>query len=98
MTALAAVVAPVDARAQSAAPEIASATEIAVDEGVVSVATLFATDSDTPSDDLEWSTVGGDDAAAFTLSPSGVLAFASAPDYEQPGTRTATALGESRCG
>ena len=34
--------------------------------------------------DLFWSKAGGADAAKFTLSESGELAFGSAPDYEEP--------------
>ena len=58
--ALAAVVWPAAARA--AAPEITSAMEIAVDEGMVSVATLTATDAD--ADSLTWSIPAGMDGGA----------------------------------
>ena len=50
------------------------------------MATLTATDAD--ADSLTWSipagTGGGADAASFTLSQAGVLAFTAAPDYETP--------------
>ena len=74
-----------DERADATAvPVITSAGSFVTAEGSTSVATLTATDSDTAVGDLVWSTAGGADAAAFTLSASGVLAFGSAKDYEQP--------------
>ena len=48
------------------------------------MATLTATDADTPVAELVWSIEGGVDAAAFTLSAGGVLAFGSAKDFEAP--------------
>ena len=68
----------------AAAPEITSPGPFAVAEGSTSVATLAASDADTAVGDLFWSKAGGADAAAFTLSESGELAFGSAPDYEEP--------------
>ena len=67
-----------------APPEI-SALTFTVDEGKTAVATLTAEDQDTAAADLEWSKAGGADAGRFTLSTAGVLAFAAAPDYENPG-------------
>ena len=55
-----------------------------MDEGTTSVATLTATDNDTASGDLVWTVAGGADSDAFTLSGSGVLAFGSAKDFEEP--------------
>ena len=68
---------------QSVTPEITTTT-FTVDEGTTAVATLTATDQDTAEADLEWSEAGGADAGRFTLSTDGVLAFAAAPDYENP--------------
>ena len=68
----------------AAAPEITSPGPFAVAEGSTSVATLAASDADTAVGDLFWSKAGGADAAKFTLSESGELAFGSAPDYEEP--------------
>ena len=68
----------------AAAPEITSPGPFAVAEGSTSVATLAASDADTAVGDLVWSKAGGADAAKFTLSESGELAFGSAPDYEEP--------------
>ena len=69
---------------QSVAPEITSATTFTVDEGTTAVETLTATDQDSAAADLAWSKTGGADAGQFTLSTAGDLAFAAAPDYENP--------------
>ena len=69
-------------------PVIASATSLTVAENQTAVATLMATDADTPDADLTWSIPSGDavgaDGDMFTLSADGVLAFASAKDFENP--------------
>ena len=70
---------------QEAAPEITSAATFTVDEGTTAVETLTAEDQDSAAADLEWSKAGGADADDFTLSTDGDLAFAAAPDYENPG-------------
>ena len=79
--------AQVTAQAQSVAPEITSAATFTVDEGTTAVETLTANDQDTAETDLTWSipTAGGADAGQFMLSTDGDLAFAAAPDYENPG-------------
>ena len=69
---------------QSVTPEITSATTFPVDEGTTAVATLTAEDQDSAAADLAWSKAGGADAGQFTLSTAGDLAFAAAPDYENP--------------
>ena len=46
---------------------------------------MTAKDQDSAAADLEWSKAGGADAGQFTLSTDGDLAFAAAPDYENPG-------------
>ena len=76
--------AQVTAHAQSVAPEITSATTFTVDEGTTEVETLTAEDQDSAAADLEWSKAGGADAGQFMLSTDGDLAFATAPDYENP--------------
>ena len=71
-----------------AAPVITTTSPIFVPENDTAVATLTATDNDTPIDQLIWtipsSTDGGSDADHFTLTAAGVLAFSAAKDYENP--------------
>ena len=68
----------------AAAPVITSVGPFMVDEGTIAVATLAATDSDTLAADLTWTMAGGADAALLVLSESGVLAFGSVKDFEEP--------------
>ena len=89
MAALALVAALVAARLLVVqAPSIAGPGRYTVAEGTTSVATLTASDADTPSADLTWSLPEGDTVGAdrdrFTLSSAGVLAFRAAKDYENP--------------
>ena len=69
-------------------PVITSATSLTAAENQTTVATLTATDADTPDANLTWSipsrAAGGADGGRFTLSSTGVLAFASAKDFENP--------------
>ena len=69
-------------------PVITSATSLRAAENQTAVATLTATDADTPAADLTWSipsgAAGGADGGKFTLSSTGVLAFVSAKDFENP--------------
>ncbi len=67
-----------------AAPVIADTGPFTVDENGTAVVTLTATDDDTLVTNLAWSIAGGADAALFTLSADGVLAFAAAKDFEAP--------------
>ncbi len=57
-------------------------------EGQTVVGQLAATDADHAAADLAWSipagSAGGADAAHFTLSAAGALAFAAAKDHENP--------------
>ena len=73
-----------DTREEPASPEISSTSTYTVAEGETTVATLSATDGDTPAAELAWSITGGSDSAHFTLSPGGSLAFATARDFEAP--------------
>ena len=66
------------------APSIVDTGPFTVEENTTPVATLAATDGDTPVADLVWSVAGGADAPAFELSAGGVLAFKSAKDHEAP--------------
>ena len=74
----------VTVEAAAAAPVVTSATTFTVMEGATAVGTLTATDEDTSAGELTWSLAGGADQGRFTLSAAGVLAFASAKDYESP--------------
>ena len=60
----------------------ASAT-LNVAENTTAVTTVTVTDADLPAQDLTYS-LSGADAARFTINASGVLSFASAPDFETP--------------
>ncbi|NLX97310.1 MAG: hypothetical protein GXY83_14155, partial [Rhodopirellula sp.] len=54
-------------------------------ENTTAVTTVTATDADLPPQTLAYSISGGSEAATFTINSStGVLAFASAPDFENP--------------
>ena len=54
-------------------------------ENTASVATLGATDADSPAQTLGFSVVGGADAALFTVdAATGALRFIAAPDFETP--------------
>ncbi|WP_020558806.1 cadherin domain-containing protein [Thiofilum flexile] len=72
----------------NAAPVISSngggdTAAISVAENQTAVTTVTATDAD--GDTLTYSITGGADAAKFTINSStGVLQFATAPDYEAP--------------
>ena len=67
-----------------AAPMVTTSSPIEAPENDTAVATLAATDEDTPPADLVWSLAGGGDAGAFTLTGTGALAFRSAKDFEAP--------------
>ena len=70
--------------AGTAAPSVDEPRTHTVLEGETAIATLAATDEDTSAGELTWSVAGGADQGSFTLSSAGVLAFASARDYESP--------------
>ena len=76
--------ATVDPGLPGASPEIASGASFTAVEGETAVATLTATDTDTPDSDLIWSLSGGADQAKFIITNSGVLAFGVAKDFEAP--------------
>jgi Ca2+-binding RTX toxin-like protein len=65
------------------APTITSAAAFSVLENSTTVSILTATDAQGQA--LSWSLVAGGDAARFTINAStGALAFATAPDFENP--------------
>ncbi len=65
-------------------PEVQTTLIFTVQENTTTVDRLIAVDDDTPATALAWSIVGGADAAMFTISAGGNLAFASAKDFEAP--------------
>ena len=66
------------------APEVVTASALAVAENATAVATLVATDADTDLGSLAWSIAGGADAGAFALTGAGALSFQAAKDFEAP--------------
>ena len=66
-------------------PVITSASAFTVDEGETRVATLTASDADTPTSQLVWTILpGSPDGSKFMLSAGGSLFFRAAKDYENP--------------
>ena len=69
-------------------PVVTTGPALVVEEGQTAVATLAATDTDTPATQLTWSipsgSAGGTDGHLFALSAGGQLAFLAAKDYESP--------------
>ena len=60
-----------------------AAASLAVVEHTTAVTTVAASDAD--ADTVQFSIVGGDDAALFSIhATSGVLSFKTAPDFDQP--------------
>ncbi len=56
-----------------------------VDENVLEVGIVVATDEDLPNDTLSYSISGGADQGLFTIDQAtGAVAFLNAPDYEMP--------------
>ena len=73
-----------DSDEQLAAPVITITGDVPVQEGATFVGLLMATDEDTVQGGLTWSVHGGADSSHFTLTPVGLLSFASAKDFEEP--------------
>ena len=73
------------------APDIASdgggaSASINVTENTSTVTTVIASDADLPAQTLTYAIVGGADRALFNIdAATGVLSFATAPDFENPG-------------
>ncbi|MDD2990284.1 MAG: cadherin domain-containing protein, partial [Zoogloea sp.] len=63
-----------------------SSAVVAVAEGTTVVTTVTAIDPDGVAQPITYSIVGGNDAGLFTINASsGLLEFAAAPDFENPG-------------
>ena len=67
-----------------AAPAVTTVSPLLAAENGVAIATLQATDVDTPAANLAWSVAGGSDGDKVTLNADGVLAFKAARDFEAP--------------
>ena len=76
--------ATVTAEDDDAAPVVTTSSPIEALENDTAVATLEATDADTPAADLVWSLAGGADEDKFAVTAVGALAFKAAKDYESP--------------
>ena len=73
----------VEGRDDNSAPTFTSPVAASAAENQLVAATLAATDAD--GDPLTYAIAGGADAALFIIDPqTGVLSFASAPDFETP--------------
>ena len=68
------------------APIFTSADEAEVQENTTFVLTPTATDADGVGGPVTFSVVGGADQTAFTINGDGDLVFATAPDFETPGS------------
>ena len=67
---------------QNTAPDFIGIIDYAVDENILDIATLQATDAE--GDNITYS-IGGDDASSLSIGgSSGILAFQSSPDFESP--------------
>ena len=80
--------AEVEVQDDDAPPVITTVSPVVVAENESVVATLTATDEDTAEASFVWAiplgSMGGTDAASFTLTTAGVLSFTAAKDYEAP--------------
>jgi VCBS repeat-containing protein len=65
-------------------PVFTSSAAQSVPENTTAVTTVTASDADLPAQTVTFSITGGADSASFSISPSGVLSFNAAPDYENP--------------
>ena len=65
-------------------PVFASSSSFFVNENLLSVGVVVASDSDQQDDVSGYRVSGGVDGARFSITDAGVLSFRSAPDYEVP--------------
>ena len=65
-------------------PVITSTSNLFVPENSTAVLTLTATDGDLPMQNLSFEIVESFDGNKFSMTPNGVLSFASPPDFESP--------------
>ena len=72
------------AEVSNSAPTFSSGTSFSVAENSTAVGTVSASDADS-QDSITGYTLGGADIAKFSITNTGVLTFANAPNYEIPG-------------
>ena len=72
------------AEVSNSAPTFSSGTSFSVAENSTAVGTVSASDADS-QDSITGYTLGGADSAKFSITNTGVLTFANAPNYEIPG-------------
>ncbi|MDB5385609.1 MAG: Hemolysin-type calcium-binding region, partial [Planctomycetaceae bacterium] len=65
-------------------PVFTSNAAISVPENTTSVLTVSATDSDLPQQVITYSITGGADQTLFSITPTGVLTFQTAPSFISP--------------
>ena len=71
-------------------PSFTSSASFSVVENTTAVGTVVATDDDTDDSIEGYALTGGADQAKFSITTGGVLTFAAAPDYENPGDAAST--------
>ena len=71
--------------ATNAVPAFSSASTFSVVENTTAVGTVVATDADTQDSVTGYEITAGADSSKFAITNAGVLTFAAAPDYDNPG-------------
>ena len=67
------------------APAFSSASTFSVVENTTAVGTVVATDADSTDSVTGYEITAGADSSKFAITNAGVLTFAAAPDYDNPG-------------
>ena len=71
--------------ATNAAPAFTSASTFSVVENTTAVGTVVAADADSADSVTGYEITAGADSSKFAITNAGVLTFAAAPDYDNPG-------------
>ena len=71
--------------ATNAVPAFTSAATFSVVENSTAIGTVVATDADSTDSITGYEITAGADSAKFAITNAGVLTFAAAPDYDNPG-------------
>ena len=74
----------------NAVPTFTSAATFTVAENATAVGTVVATDTDTTDNVTGYTITAGADSSKFAITNAGVLTFAAAPDYDDPGDALST--------